>query len=437
MPVSSSKLLRRVRGKRNLEAAWRVICENARHSKSEEVRGEIEKFSDDATGNIERLYRSLHRGTFEFPPARGVPIPKGANKRDSSDIRPIVVARTESRIVQRAVLNVLTELPGLECYVNNPYSFGGLRKHDQRRLSAVPAAISAVLSAIGDGGKYVVCADVSRFFTRIPKSSVTAIIAAIVGDADFMDFFGKAIHVELANMAELRRHIDKFPIEDIGVAQGNSLSPLLGNILLHDFDSRMNSGDCRCIRYIDDFIIVAPTVKAAEAKLRQARHILSCFDMELSAEKSSRAPVPITSSFEFLGIELSNGFVRPSRKAQHRLLANVDGELARSIKALSRCQTGEALEKSLSLVATLKRVDGILRGWGKHYRFCNDPSTFEQLDLRIDEAVRSYLGNYSAIRKRAPAEKHRALLGVEELAAIGIQPLTWPKKQSIVASHPA
>jgi len=410
-----------------------VIYENARHSKSEEVRSEIEKFSEDATGNIELLYRSLHRGTFVFPPARGVPIPKSANKRGSSDIRPIVVARTESRIVQRAVLNVLTELPDLECYVNNPHSFGGLRKNDQRGQSAVPAAISAVLSAIGDGGKYVVCADVSKFFTRIPKSSVTAIIADLVDDADFMDFFSKAIHVELANMAELRRHIDKFPIEDIGVAQGNSLSPLLGNILLHDFDGKMNSGDCKCIRYIDDFIIVAPTAKAAEAKLRRARQLLGAYGMELSAEKSSRAPVSVTSGFEFLGIELSNGYVRPSRRAVHRLLANVEGEFARSARALSRFQSRKPVEKSLSVVATLKRVDGVLRGWGKHYRFCNDPSIFAQLDLRIDQAIRSYLGNYSAIRKQAPAENHRALLGIEELTAIDRQPLIWPKKNSIVA----
>jgi retron-type reverse transcriptase len=396
------------------------------------VRGETDKFLEDASGNIERLYRSLHRGTFVFPPARGVPIPKGVNKRHSSDIRPIVVARTESRIVQRAVLNVLTELPDLECYVNNPHSFGGLRKNDQRRQSAVPAAISAVLSAIGDGGKFVMCADVSKFFTRISKSSVGAIIAGVVNDADFMDFFNKAIHVELANMAELRRHIDKFPIEDIGVAQGNSLSPLLGNILLHDFDIRMNLGDCRCIRYIDDFIIVAPTARAAEAKLRRARQILSAYGMELSAEKSSRAPVSVNSGFEFLGIELSNGYVRPSRKALHRLLANVEGEFARSASALSRLQSGKPVEKSLSVVATLKRVDGILRGWGKHYRFCNDPSMFAQLDLRIDQAIRSYLGNYSAMRKRAPAESHRALLGIEELATIDLQPLIWPKKNSII-----
>ena len=74
-------------------------------------------------------------------------------------------------------------------------------------------------------------ADITGFFTRISKSAVTSIISEAAADPEFIQFFQKAIHVELANMAELRELSAKFPIEDIGVAQGNSLSPLLGNIL--------------------------------------------------------------------------------------------------------------------------------------------------------------------------------------------------------------
>ena len=71
-------------------------------------------------------------------------------------------------------------------------------------------------------------------------------------------------------MAGLREKFEAFPIGDIGVAQGNSLSPLLGNIILHSFDRAMNEGDCRCVRYIDDFIILAPTRKAALARMQKA-----------------------------------------------------------------------------------------------------------------------------------------------------------------------
>ena len=81
-----------------------------------------------------------------------------------------------------------------------------------------------------------------------------------------MALFRQAIHVELSNLAALREHADRFPTEDIGVAQGSALSPLLGNIILADFDQRMNDGECRCLRYIDDFIVLGPSSAAVMAR---------------------------------------------------------------------------------------------------------------------------------------------------------------------------
>ncbi len=354
----ASPLLRKVRSKRNLERAWRVIQDNARASKSEDVRREIEKFQEDPTGKLELLYRQLLKGTFAFPPAKGVPLPKGGSKgkRDRSAIRPIVLASLGSRIVQRAILNVLLDVPALQPFVSNPYSFGGLRKAEGQSLAAVPAAISAVLDAIANGARFVVCADISGFFTRIPKSAASRIVTEAVRDPAFMALLDGAIHVELSNMASLREHAAQFPIEDIGVAQGNSLSPLLGNILLHNFDRVMNAGDCRCLRYIDDFIILASTRRAALARQRQAADLLAAHGMQLSATKTTAEPIPVTSRFEFLGIELTNGLIRPSRKAQLRLFETLTGQLDKSRSALHASRRGEGFDKTLSLITTLKRV---------------------------------------------------------------------------------
>lgn len=426
----SSSLLKKVRARRNLESAWRVIEENARTSKSEHVRAEIETFREDVSGNLEHLYRRLLRGSFKFEPAKGIAIPKGnpvAGKR--ADIRPIVLATVEARIVQRSILNVLTDLPQFAHYVDNPSSFGGMRKSERRSLSAVPAAIESALQSIGDGAQFVVCADISGFFTRISKSKVSALIAEGVGDHEFMEFFESAIHVELANLAQLREHALKFPIEDLGVAQGNSLSPFLGNILLHDFDQAMNSGDCACKRYIDDFIILAPSSAAAAARLRMAKRLLAEHDMELSPGKSHTSPIDVRqNAFEFLGIELVNGLLRPARKAQEKLLANVGAEIDKSAKKFDAYRRDGHLERDLSLVATLRRVDGMVHGWGKYYRFCNDERCFARIDERIDELLASYIGRYASARERGPESGKRALLGVQQLGRIERQPLSWPNQ---------
>ena len=146
----------------------------------------------------------------------------------------------------------------------------------------MPAAIGAVLTAIGNGGSYTIRSDISAFFTKIPKPVVTKIVAEAVQEPDFIELFSQAITVELDNLAKLRQHASAFPIHEIGVAQGNSLSPLLGNLLLYEFDQEMNEGDCRCIRYIDDFIILAPNQKVAERCFFRARKLLKKHGMETS-----------------------------------------------------------------------------------------------------------------------------------------------------------
>jgi retron-type reverse transcriptase len=412
----ASLLLKKVRGRRNLEAAWRVIEENGRTSKSLAVKGEIEKFREDATRNLDRLYRRMQAGLFRFPPAKGIPLPKGtdADGRMKEGIRPIVLATTEARIVQRAILNVLTGLPALEKYFANPNSFGGMRKSERRLRSAVPAAIEATLSSIGTGARFVMCADISGFFTRISKTAVADIVSGAAADAEFTDFFRDAIRVELSNLAELRELGAQFPIEDIGVAQGNSLSPLLGNILLHEFDRRMNEGDCHCKRYIDDFVVLGPTAAAVAARMKLAKRLLATHGMELSSAKSSIAPIAIENGFEFLGIELANGWIRPSKKAQKRLISNIEAEFNQSSKAFEGCRRGGKIDKSRSLIATLKRVDGIARGWSKHYRFCNDEALLRRLDEQIDDRIRSYVGGYRTARERTRKEDHRALLGLDQ-----------------------
>lgn len=422
---------------RNLENAWSVIQRNGRTSKSEDVRLELEAFADDAPSKLRSLKGRLAYGSFKFAPAKGVPIPKlDENGKKSGKFRPIVLAPVESRIVQRAILNVLLDVPALKPFIQTPYSFGGIRGERAPRknkparsdsVSAVPAAIKAVLDEIGNGARFVASADIRSFFTRISKEAVTNIVASAVRDDQFLALFCAAIDVELSNMAQLRDKAVDFPIEDIGVAQGNSLSPLLGNIILADFDQLMNEGDCKCIRYIDDFIILAPSKKAASARLRKASGILEKLGMQLSPEKSSKGGASIDEGFDFLGINLCSGAIRPGSKAQAKILRSVQSAFENSLKAMRGIEHGQPFERAFSLSSTLKRVDGMIDGWGKHYWFCNDRQTFENLDEKISECIRRYLGEYSAVRTSAAAATHQRILGVSELRHIPREPFSYPK----------
>lgn len=422
----TSQLLKSVRAISNLESAWRVIRDNGRLSKSGEIKLELEEFDEAAPAKLRNLNRALQRKTFKFEKAKAVAIPKrDVRGRKTGKIRPIVISPVASRIVQRALLNVLIDIPQLQDYIKTPYSFGGIRKdkaavsegvEKSDNLSAVPAAIRAILEEISSGATYVASADIRAFFTKIPKSRVSSIIRKSVKDEEFVDFFDRAIDVELSNISDIRDHLLDFPIEDIGVAQGNSLSPLLGNIILRDFDEEMNSGDCRCVRYIDDFLILAPTEKAANARLRKAENILKSLGMELSPEKSSKGATHIRSGFDFLGINICPGKIRPSVKAKEKFLRSIEIELNEGLKALRKAKNGGDLPRHLSFLSVMTRVNGKIDGWSKHYWFCNDTDLFKSIDDRINLYVRSFMGGYSNIRKDLDIAMRAKLFGINQLS---------------------
>lgn len=193
----------------------------------------------------------------------------------------------------------------------------------------------------------------------------------------------------------------------------------------------MNEGDCRCIRYIDDFIVLGPSDTAVMARLRLARRILASLGMTFALDKTSQHAIPMTDSFEFLGIELHNGLIRPASKARTKFLTTLRATFDQGRKALIGYRNGQPLAKAEALLGTLKRVDGIIHGWGKHYRFCNDERCFENLDTDVSQLIRDYLGFYADERRKAPAARAPTMLGVEMLGAIARTPFEWPKRACV------
>jgi retron-type reverse transcriptase len=412
-------LLQTVRQIGTLGRAWRVIYENGRSSQSRQTRREIGEFANDAEARLTKIQRQLSRNAFRFAPVMGLEI----LKKNNGGIRPLVIAPIESRVVQRAIHDVLLTLPVIRSRAETPYSFGGVRKQQGKERGAVPAAIEAVMEAIGGGAFYVIRSDISSFFTKISKPTVTKIVMQATEDSQFVELFEKAIAVELANLADLRSRGSAFPIHEIGVAQGSSLSPLLGNLLLADFDHEMNSDGCRCLRYIDDFLILAPDRTRAEAQFSKARALLAQHGMEVN-DKTCRSDVH--RGFTFLGVEVMNGSVRPSRESRSRLIANVSETLKDGASALRAFRKTRRIDSDHALVRILHEVRGTLFGWGHHYSFCNETNVLQQMDFVIRNKVREYLGLYSNVLRSTDDEAGKMrILGVPVLQDFVSRPLAW------------
>ena len=172
----------------------------------------------------------------------------------------------------------------------------------------------------------------------------------------------------------------------------------------------MNQGDCRCIRYIDDFIILGPSAAAVMARLRRARTILHGLDMTLATDWSTESGVyaghPLAPSSFLASNWQEHRSFGPAGRARAKFLTSLRGTFNESREAFKAYRNGQPLSKPPHFSALSKQVNSIIQGWGKHYRFCNDDLFFSNLDEEVGQLIREYIGTYRSewhsATRRAP-----------------------------------
>lgn len=321
--------------------------------------------------------------------------------------RPLVIASVEARIVQRAILEVLQELPGIKGRVLAPTSFGAIKER------GVPMAVTYAYMAAEKGAAYYIRSDIDAFFRNIPRAYVVdrVRLAAGVTDKVFLRLLSEATSVELDNLDALGKWGDLFPTYELGVAQGCALSPLLGNVLLADFDREMNAGSSLTLRYVDDFIILAQNEKDAWRAFRKAGALLRrlglrAYDPRTEVSKASHGDT--ARGFEFLGCEVTPGFLRPTGKARGKLLDRIDAKLDESRRAMR--EPSVLFQRKLSVAQTLSWLGEVVRAWGNQYSFCNGDQWFEELDRRIEKRILAYLADCRKLASRTPIVDRALLL---------------------------
>ena len=432
-PRERQNLAKAVRSRPYMLGAWKAVLHNGLRSKSERTHDEVKAFAENAWRDIEKIQRKLQKKTFEFEKPVGIAI----EKTDSAKKRPLVVSRVSERIVQRAILDVLCDQPRVRTEVDHPHSFGGVTGRDNKvtfgarteNSTAIEIAIRECLSAIGAGHSYFIRSDISDFFTKIPRPKVLKSITDLIdADTEFTALLDAATSAELINVQQLKSDLELFPTPEIGVAQGCSLSPFLGNFLLREFDVQMNSGACICLRYIDDFIIFGPDKRSAWEAFRKAENILSKMDMTPynPRKDSNKAECgSVTQGLTFLGIELQAGLIRPAKKARKKFGKKITSTLNNSLKAITSKETDDLARNNIR--KTLDRLDGLVRGWGSHYYFCNEPNLFKQLDESINDQLQEYFKAFRRLSNKASDEEWQKIVGVSRLVDGKSEPLEWPK----------
>jgi RNA-directed DNA polymerase len=393
-PLTSSPL-ERLRARGTLRSAWLRVRESARRS-TPATRAEAARFEEHADRHLARIAAQLREGRFLFAQARGI-----ACERPGKGPRPIVVSPIESRIVQRAILDVLRALPGLSAAdLEAPTSFGGVPGR------GTAGAVNAAIEAVKSGHGAYLRSDIAGFFRNIPRKRALEVLLRHVDDEGFARLLDEATRTELENLAELGEAASIFPEDDTGVPQGCALSTLLGNALLRDFDAQMNGRGIVCLRYVDDFLLLGREAAHVRKAFTSAQRLLgelglTAYDPAIDPGKAAAGRA--AAGFEFLGCEITGGRAAPSRAKREEIFGRVDALLRRSERFFEKPDPREAAR--LGLAPTLHALGRLIEGFRASYRFCQADDVLAALERAIDGRVEKYLRLHRRSAARDPGQR--------------------------------
>ncbi len=317
---------------------------------------------------LESISTKLGENRYSLSPTRAVLIPKG------DDWRPLRVPEVRDRIVLKSLAIELEMVLHDELVKGNGVSFAY-----QKKLG-IRDALQALERYYKDGSNFILKCDIVKFFDRIDRNILlTEKLFKHLPDDSINQLILTAINQQVGNLDELKPHLQKhFQNTDLGIPQGNPLSPLFSNLYLSDFDYFMKSNNYRLIRYADDFIVALNSEEEALNCFRDIENYLSeHLSLELhplnEAGKSKIIDLkkePVT----FLGIEYDGNEMLPSRESIDRLKGKVQ-----DIIHLKK-DSNTVLDLLLDLKHTLE-------GWVAAYSFCKVEKFSREIDQFIDHYV--------------------------------------------------
>ena len=171
------------------------------------------EYAGDLESNLLDLHNRVHRGAYRALPSRRTYIPKADGRQ-----RPLGIASLEDKIVQAAVVAILTPIYEAE-FLGFSYGFRPGRSQHQ--------ALDALAFGIGKKRvNWILDCDVQSFFDKVSREWLVRFVEHRIGDRRIVRLISKWL---TAGVLEDGRLIEM----EEGTPQGAVISPLLANIYLH------------------------------------------------------------------------------------------------------------------------------------------------------------------------------------------------------------
>jgi RNA-directed DNA polymerase len=345
--AEASRLLEVVASPANLATALLNVVRNkgapgVGGRSAEEVLGSAQSL-------LPRLHRALLEETCQLGDIHRVGIPKPGGGQLDPGIPNVI-----DRWVQQAVLQVLE--PIFEPTFHSS-------SHGFRPVRGAHTAIAGAKEYVGDGYGVVVDIDLSKFFDRVHHQRLLSRLGQMVADSRILKLNGRMLKAKVVMPDGTRVCTDE------GTPQGGSLSPLLSNVVLDEFDKELARRGLRFVYYADDCNIFVRSERAGQWVMAAIGRFLQNPLRLLVNEEKSKVARP--DEIHFLGFRL--------RKAPERtkLEVHFSSRTKERMDAKIREDTPRMWGPSPS--KCIEQINTYLRGWSGYFRICTEENVYRLL----------------------------------------------------------
>jgi len=228
--------------------------------------------------------------------------------------------------------------------------------------------------------------DLSKCFDTLDHERIIAGVSKKVSDGRILQLVRQFLKAGVMKDGAVQE-------TEIGSPQGGVISPLLANIYLDEFDQKMKARGIRIVRYADDILVFATSLRQAKKHQEIATRILE-EDLGLTVNRTKTHITSLEKGVSYLGFVIYPEYItiHPKRVKKFR----------DAVRRLTPRNHGKNVEQ---LVVELNRF---LRGWVQYFRLANCKAFLRDMMGWIRRRLRmkkmrewkSWRGLHRALRQR-------------------------------------
>jgi group II intron reverse transcriptase/maturase len=358
--AGTARLLEQVASEPNLAKALLAVFRN-KGAPGVDGRS-VEEVVEESRRLLPRLRRNLLEGSYRPGDIRRVWIPKSGGGQRGLGIPNVV-----DRWVQQAVFQVLEPIFEPTFHPSS---------HGFRPGRGAHTAIAEAARYVREGYEIVVDIDLSKFFDRVNHQRLLSRLGQHVADPRILTLVRRMLKAEVVMPDGARVATEE------GTPQGGPLSPLLSNIVLNEFDWKLQQRKLRFVRYADDCNIFVRSERAGQRVMDSTRRFLEGrLRLRVNEEKSK---VARPEEIHFLGFRLKR---IPGGDVEVHISRRSKDRLAAKIRELTPRNWGKPARQCI------EGVNRYIQGWMGYFRICTEgsQSLFKRFDAHIRRRIRALI----------------------------------------------